>query len=73
MTFEHFIGVDVAKAKLDIASGPNGPVETIANDSVAISEWIKKLPEPKSALIVVEATGGYEKQLVLELVEAGHI
>ncbi|MEM6979529.1 MAG: transposase, partial [Planctomycetota bacterium] len=73
MTFKHFIGIDVAKAKLDIASGPDGPVETIANDSVAISESIKKLPKPKSALIVVEATGGYEKQLVLELVDAGHI
>jgi transposase len=73
MSFEHFIGIDVAKAKLDIASGPDQPVETIANDTVAISELIKKLPKPKAALVVVEATGGYEKQLVLELVEAGHI
>ena len=73
MNFEHFIGVDVAKAKLDIAMGTNGPVRTIANEIEAINAMIAELPDPQSALIVVEATGGYEKRLVVELVEAGHI
>lgn len=73
MTFEHFIGVDIAKAKLDIAEGTDGPVRQIANEVSDIKAMIKQLPKPKSALIVVEATGGYEKLLVVELVEAGHI
>ncbi|MFK7738491.1 MAG: IS110 family transposase, partial [Pirellulaceae bacterium] len=73
MTFEYFIGVDVAKAKLDIADGPTSPVRTIANEAGSISDFIETLPKPKSALIVVEATGGYEKELVLQLTEAKHI
>lgn len=73
MNFEHFIGVDVAKAKLDIATGVDGPVRTIANQASEIKAMINELPKPKSALLVVEATGGYEKLLVVELVQAGHI
>jgi transposase len=74
MNFEHFIGVDVAKAKLDIALGTDGPVRNVANEASDIKAMIKELlPQPKSALVVVEATGGYEKLLVVELVEAGHI
>ncbi|MEP2311981.1 IS110 family transposase, partial [Rhodopirellula bahusiensis] len=73
MNFEHFIGIDVAKAKLDIAKAIDGPVLKVANEPSAIKAMIKELPRPKSALVVVEATGGYEKALVIELVEAGHI
>ncbi|KLU01761.1 hypothetical protein RISK_006260 [Rhodopirellula islandica] len=73
MNFDHFIGIEVAKAKLDISKAIDGPVLKVANEPSAIKAMIKELPRPKSALVVVEATGGHEKTLVIELVQAGHI
>jgi transposase len=55
------IGIDVSKAKLDIAWGPNGPLETIENIDQEIARLlIKKIEDPVNTLIVMEATGGYE-------------
>jgi len=59
------IGIDVSKAKLDIAWGPNGPLETIENTDQDIARLlIKKIEDPVNTLIVMEATGGYESGLV---------
>jgi len=59
------IGIDVSKAKLDIAWGPNGPLETIENADTEIARLlIKKIEDPANTLIVMEATGGYESGLV---------
>ena len=69
----HFlvIGVDVSKAKLDLAWGAQGPTETIKNTSDQIARLlIKKIEDPANTLIVMEATGGYESRLVDLLHEA---
>jgi transposase len=59
------VGVDVSKAKLDIAWGSNGPLETIGNTAKQITQaLIAKIEDPASALIVMEGTGGYENCLV---------
>lgn len=59
------VGVDVSKAKLDIAWGSNGPLETIANTDKQIAQLlINKIEDPANTLIVMEATGGYESGLV---------
>lgn len=59
------IGIDVAKAKLDVAWGSKGSVETIANAKVEIArQLLPKISDPGSTLVVVEATGGYEGLLV---------
>ena len=59
------VGVDVSKAKLDIAWGRNGPVETIANSGEQIVQLlISKIEDPANTLVVMEATGGYESRLV---------
>ena len=56
------IGVDVSKAKLDLAKGSQANPETIANDRVSIKTMIAALvTEPTQTLVVVEATGGYER------------
>jgi len=65
------IGVDVSKAKLDVALGSNGSLETIANNQQDIVQWIGKLPNPSEVFVVVEATGGYEGRLVDLLHQAG--
>ena len=73
MTFSHFVGIDVAKAKFDVALGSDGMVFQLANDSAGFSELTKRLPQPGSCLIVMEATGGYEKSLAVYLVDQKHV
>ena len=73
MNFEHFIGIDVAKAKLDLAMAPDATVTTFNNDSAGHAQLLSELPQPASCLIVVESTGRYERPVVLELVNAGHV
>ena len=55
------VGVDVSKAKLDIAL----PTEslTIENNPRAIQQLVNRI-KADSVIVVLEATGGYESQLV---------
>ena len=63
--YQTVIGIDVSKAKLDVANGSGGTVETIDNDTATIRGFITKhFTNPTSTLVVVEATGGYESLLV---------
>ena len=73
MEFESVIGIDVAKKKLDVADWPVSFAEQFGNEDVGHKNLIKKLPKAGSCLIVVEATGGYEKGIVLALVSAGYL
>ena len=68
---ECFIGIDVSKEKLDIALSGETTVTQVANDQAGIMILRKQFLELKPALIVVEATGGYEEVLVLDLFGAG--
>lgn len=58
-------GLDVSKATLDLAIEPDGLVQTFSNDTAGYTKLIPLLR--KVDLIVVEATGGYERALVAEL------
>ena len=73
MSFKSIIGVDIAKAKFDVADWPASFHETFSNDSDGHQNLIEKLPTAETCLVVIEATGGYEKRLVTELVQAGHL
>lgn len=68
----NFIGIDVSKKSLDVASLPEGVIGTVANSLEGRRELIAALPEPGTCLVVVEATGGYERPLVVDLSDAGH-
>jgi transposase len=66
------VGVDVAKRQLDIAERPSGARWTAPNDVVGIGGLVERLKTAGPvALIVVEATGGYEIPLVAALGAAG--
>ena len=65
-----FIGIDVSKARLDVAIRPSGESESVANDKTAIKALVKHLGEIQPALIVLEATGGVERQLTRALASA---
>jgi transposase len=66
-----FVGIDVAKDKLDIAALGEKKASQTGNDEVGIAKLIKKLQTLNPELIVVEATGGYQRAVVLGLYEAG--
>jgi transposase len=66
-----FVGIDVAKRRLDIASLPAREAWSAVNDETGIRALVSRLGFLPKALIVVEATGGYELPLALALAEAG--
>ncbi|MBV8452368.1 MAG: IS110 family transposase [Deltaproteobacteria bacterium] len=66
-----YVGVDVSKARLDIAVRPSGELFSEANDKRAMGGLVKRLKVLHCTRIVVEATGGYETLMVAALCAAG--
>jgi transposase len=65
-----FVGIDVSKEHLDIACRPEPTRWRVANDSAGIGQCIAQLRPLKPALIVLEATGGWQGALVAALAVA---
>ncbi len=59
-----FVGIDVSKARLDIALRPSGAMESFPDDETGIDNLLEQLCTVKPVLIVLEATGGIERSLV---------
>jgi transposase len=72
MTTGRFVGLDVAKRRLDVAERPRGERWEATNDAAGIAGLVERLKagDPIS-LIVLEATGGYEVPVVAALTAAG--
>jgi len=68
-----FVGIDVAKKSLDLATLPATTPRTFSHDAKGRQELLDNLPKPGTCLVVVEATGGYERLLVADLLDAGHL
>ena len=54
------VGVDVSKARLDLAVRPSGKRWSVDNDEAGIKLLVKQLKPYPGALVVMEATGGFE-------------
>jgi transposase len=65
-----FVGIDVAKDKLDLARSDSAEVLTVANDRDGISRAVDSLRSTRPAIVVVEATGGLERFLLDVLLDA---
>jgi len=65
------VGIDVGKAKLDVGLADEKRVRVWANDKAGRAELSDWVVVQKAALVVVEASGGYEAALVSELVSRG--
>lgn len=65
-----YVGIDVAKARLDVAIGPTGETWGVGNDEVGIKELTSRLKVLCPALIVLEATGGLEVPVAADLAQA---
>lgn len=66
-----FVGIDVAKAELVLARRPSGPGAVHPNTEVGIAALVEQLRPEAPTLIVLEATGGYERRVVVALAAAG--
>lgn len=66
-----FVGIDVAKATLDVAIRPTDRPWQCANDEPSIAQLVADLQALQPSHIVLEATGGYEVPLVAALGAAG--
>ncbi len=68
---EYLVDIDVAKATLDVALAPSGEVWPAPNDAAGIQELVTRLTPLAPALVVLEATGGYEIAVTAALASAG--
>ena len=68
---EIFIGIDISKEELEIATWQEQTTKQYTNTRKGIKALIAELSNKTITLIVVEATGGYEYQLVVEMLSAG--
>jgi transposase len=67
----YFVGIDVAKAQLDVARRPSGERRAVANDASGVEtlvDWVQTL---HPTLIVLEATGGLERAVTSAWAAAG--
>jgi transposase len=66
-----FVGIDVSKDKLDVCCLPGGAFRQFNNKPeghTALLAWLARKP---ACLLVVESTGGYERELVYAAQNAG--
>ena len=66
------VGIDVAKATLDLHILSSGQTQTLPNTKAGFGQLKTALPHPATCLIVLEATGGFERQVVADLTDAGY-
>jgi transposase len=66
-----FVGIDVSKAELVITSRPTLTRWTAANTSAGLETLVARLQAERPTLIVLEATGGYEREPAAALAAAG--
>lgn len=62
-----FIGIDVSKDSLDLHALPAGDSCRFPNDEQGIAQTLSWTSDRKPALVVLEATGGYQSHIAAEL------
>ena len=65
-----FIGIDVSKERLDIGTYPSGQCQSVTHDDASIQGLVAQWKELRPRLIVLEATGGFERRISRALVSA---
>jgi len=68
---QQIVGLDVSKAWLDGYAPASGRRFRVSNDPAGIDEFLQKLGDPTGCLVVMEASGGYERIAHRELVAQG--
>ena len=65
-----YVGIDVAKAQVDVAVRPGGDRREVSNDPAGIAALVAQMQQLNPAALVLEATGGLELPLVAALAAA---
>jgi len=68
---ELFVGVDVSKATLEVALDDKRKTEQFNNDQAGIAALLTQLQSLNVSLVLMEATGGFERSLAQYLCLAG--
>jgi transposase len=66
-----FIGVDISKAQLDVHAHASGERATYSNDEAGLEQLIGWTRRFEVQLVVLEASGGYERLAAVLLTQAG--
>lgn len=65
-----FVGIDVSKDRLDVHLRPSGEAFAVARDGPGLEELAARLSAAAPALVVLEATGGFEQTVAAALAAA---
>ena len=68
---ETYVGIDVSKDRLDVAVLGQRQETQVENSREGIARLVEQMLELQPELIVVEATGGYQRNVVEALFQAG--
>jgi transposase len=71
MSTARFVGLDVAKAQLDVAVRPSGEGWSATNDEAGLAQLVARLRLLHPTLIVAGATGGFEHAAIAALAAIG--
>ena len=66
-----FVGIDVSKDRLDVHVRPSGEAFAVARDSEGLDDLVGRLRALSVGLVVVEATGGFERIVAAAVAAAG--
>lgn len=66
-----FVGIDVAKARLDVAVRPSAEAFALSNDEASVKELAKRLRALEPERVVLEASGGFEVAVAAVLAAGG--
>jgi transposase len=72
-TYLTFVGIDVAKDRWDAHILPTGQALSVAADEEGLERLLAALKPHGHVLIVLESSGGYERRLAANLLDAGHV
>ena len=68
---EVFVGIDVSKERLDVAVWPTGEIWSVTQSADDIAALAGRIREIDPVSVVLEATGGMEMPIALELTASG--
>lgn len=71
IVMEKFVGIDVSKSTLDVCVEPISEELHVDYDDKGIARIVKRLLELTPTLVVLEATGGLEVRISMELASKG--
>ena len=66
-----FVGIDVAKGAVEVYVRPTGEAFALPRDAAGSAQLVERLTALRPALVVLEATGGYEASVAAALAAGG--